>query len=115
MTPAFGRRAMHSNASFRARFLQLRDGRAVSLRAARPADAEDVQRFVRGLSQDSRRNRFFSPVRELTRDQLDRVIRTRDPNDLTLVAATMDHGPQIVALAQHAMCEAGNAEFAVVV
>jgi acetyltransferase len=108
---------MHSYSTdgFLAQSLHLKDGRAVALRAARPDDAAGVQQFVRGLSQDSRRNRFFSPLRELTRDQLDRVLRTPDPRDLTLVAATTDDQPQIIALAQHVQCEPGNAEFAIVV
>ena len=110
-------RATHSDATagFAARLLRLNDGRAVALRTARPEDAPGVQQFVRGLSPDSRRNRFFGPVRELTSDQLDRVIRVRDPRELALVTETVSGEPRIVALAQHAVSEPPHAEFAVVV
>ena len=96
--------------------LSLRDGRAVALRPARPGDAPAVQQFVRGLSTATRRSRFFSPVRELSPEQLDRLTRVREPRELALVAVTADgDATRIVAMAQHALCEPPNAEFAVVV
>lgn len=105
-----------ASATFAARVLRLADGRAVAVRAARPDDGPAVQRFVRGLSVSSLRNRFFAGVRQLSPDQLDRLTRARDPRELALVAE-MTEGTQtrVVALAQHALCEPPNAEFAVVV
>jgi len=47
---------------------------AVSFARVRPGDAEAVQEFVRGLSLESRRERFFAPVSELTPGQLERVV-----------------------------------------
>jgi acetyltransferase len=99
-----------------ARIVRLKDGRRVALRVARPGDIPAVQQFVRGLSERSRRNRFFAPVRELSPDQLDRVTRTRPPSELALVAETVEGArSRIVAMAQYAVCEALDAEFAVVV
>ena len=43
-----------------------------------------------GLSERSRRYRFFSPVRELSPDQLERVMRSRPPSELALVAEAAD-------------------------
>jgi acetyltransferase len=105
-----------ASATFAARVLRLKDGRAVAVRAARPDDAPAVQRFVRELSARSLRNRFFAALRELSPDQLDRLTRPRDPRELALVAE-MTEGTQtrVVALAQHALSEPPNAEFAVVV
>ena len=75
-----------------------------------------VQQFVRGLSERSRRNRFFAPLRELSPDQLDRVTRSRPPGELALVGETVDGAEsRIVALAQYVVCEPLDAEFAVVV
>jgi GNAT superfamily N-acetyltransferase len=75
-----------------------------------------VQQFVRGLSDRSRCNRFFAPVRELSPDQLERVTRSRPPNELAIVGETPERaGSRIVAMAQYAVCEPLNAEFAVVV
>lgn len=94
----------------------LRDGRPVQLRAARRADRDAVQQFVRGLSPDARRRRFFGPVAELSPDQLDRVTRVRLPHELALVAVDGAAGwPRIVAMAQYALDDAREAEFAVVV
>ena len=99
-----------------AQIVRLRDGRSVALRAARSQDIPAVQEFVRGLSSASRRNRFFAPIRELSPDQLDRVTRSRPPDELALVCETVQgSGRRIVAMAQYAMCEALDAEFAVVV
>ena len=99
-----------------ARIVRLRDGRPVALRVARSEDVSAMQQFVRGLSDRSRRNRFFAPVRELSPDQLDRVTRSRPPGELALVGETAEGaGSRIVAMAQYAVCERLDAEFAVVV
>jgi len=97
------------------RIFRLRDGRTVALRAARSKDGSAIQQFVRGLSTRSRLNRFFSPVRELSPDQLERVTRS-DPGALTLVGEIAERmGARIVAMAQYAACEPPDAECAVVV
>lgn len=99
-----------------ARIVRLRDGRSVAVRVARSEDVSAVQRFVRGLSDRSRYNRFFAPVRELAPDQLERVTRSRPPGELALVGETTEGGgSRIVAMAQYAGCEPLDAEFAVVV
>ena len=99
-----------------ARIVKLRDGRRVGLRAAASEDASAVQQFVRGLSDQARRNRFFAPVRELSADQLERVMRSRPPSELALLAESADGtGSRIVAMAQYAACEMRDAECAVVV
>jgi GNAT superfamily N-acetyltransferase len=88
----------------------------VALRVACSEDISDVQQFVRGLSDRSRRNRFFAPVRELSPDQLIRVTRSRPPSELSLVAETTEStGSRIVAMAQYAVCEPLDAELALVV
>jgi acetyltransferase len=81
---------------------------AVSLARVRPGDAQAVQEFVRGLSLESRRERFFAPVSELTPGQLERVV---SGPGLSLAAW---HRGRIVALAQYAR-DAADAELAVVV
>jgi GNAT superfamily N-acetyltransferase len=99
-----------------ARVVRLKDGRPVALRVARSEDIPAVQRFVRGLSPRSRRNRFFSPVRELSADQLERVTHSRPPDALALVGETQEGAQsRIVAMAQYAACEPLDAELAVVV
>ncbi len=99
-----------------ARIVRLRDGRPVALRVARSEDVSAVQQFVRNLSHRSRLNRFFAPVHELSPDQLDRVTRSHPPGELALVGETAEGAEsRIVAMAQYAVCEPLDAEFAVVV
>jgi acetyltransferase len=99
-----------------ARTVRLKDGRPVALRIARSEDVPAVQHFVRRLSERSRRNRFFAPVRELSRDQLERLTRSRPPDELAIVGETAEGAEsRIVAMAQYAVCEPLDAEFAVVV
>src|SRR4051812_19831575 len=79
------------------RIVSLTGGRRVGVRVARSEDVSAVQQFVRGLSDRSRRNRFFAPVRELSPDQLERLTRSRPPGELALVAETTgDAGSRIV-------------------
>lgn len=99
-----------------ARIVRLKDGRQVAIRVARSEDTSAVQQFVRGLSERSRRNRFFSPLRELSPDQLDRVTRSRPPAELALVGETVEGAEsRIVAMAQYVVCEPLDTEFAVVI
>lgn len=88
--------------------LQLYPGREVSVAPLRSQEAAAVQDFVRRLSLQSRRERFFAPVSELSPDALARVISSPG---LSIAAW---HGGRVVALAQYAR-GAAEAEFAVVV
>jgi acetyltransferase len=99
-----------------ARSVRLKDGRLAALRVACAGDAPAVQRFVRGLSVSSRMNRFFSPIRELSPDLLDRITRSRLPGEFTLVGESLDGAEsRIVAMAQYVVDEPLDAEFALVV
>jgi acetyltransferase len=99
-----------------ARNIRLQDSRRVVARIANIEDSSAVQQFVRGLSDNSRRNRFCAPIRELSPYQLERLTRSRPPNELVIVGETHDNsGSRIVAMAQYAGCDALEAEFAVVV
>jgi len=100
-----------------AQMVRLKDGRAVALRVADSKDGAAVQQFVRGLSEQSRRYRFFAPLRELSPDQLERVTRSHPPDELALVGEiTAENGESlIVAMAQYVAGASLDAEFAVVV
>lgn len=98
------------------RLVRLRDGRAVVVRSARPADAEAVQQFVRELSPLARRRRFLGALSELSPAQLDRLTGAPNPRDLSLVALSAHAGePRVVAMTQYATDDPGTAEFALVV
>lgn len=103
-------------AAFSARSARLPDGRAVLIRAARPADAPAVQAFVRWLSPLARRRRFLGALSELSPAQLDRLTCVRDPRELSLLAfAGSAQGAPVVAMAQYALDDPASAEFALVV
>jgi acetyltransferase len=86
---------------------------AIAIRAAHPCDAEAIQRFVRGLSRESRRRRFFAPIHELSPEQLDRLTSTASADDLSLLV--LDGDGKIIGMGQCAATGGGAAEFAVVV
>jgi acetyltransferase len=76
------------------------------IRALAPDDAARVQAFVRGLSPETRRERYFSAIRELSPGHLERLVRAVMP-DLSLAAFA---GERIVGIA-----ECSREEFAIVV
>jgi acetyltransferase len=101
-------------ATFPPAMTRARDGRRALVRPVHAADAPLVQAFVRALSPESRRNRFFGAVRELSPAQLERMTRFDGATGLGLVALA-DEATRIVGIAQHAVCDPPHAELAVVV
>lgn len=94
----------------------LKDGRRGVIRSTRATDGPAIQAFVRRLSIRSRRNRFFSPISELSRDQIERITRSLPSDGLALVCEAAVAGEsRIVALAQYVIGEPLEAEFALVV
>jgi acetyltransferase len=98
------------------RTTSLKDGRRALIRSACVTDGPAIQAFVRRLSIRSRRNRFFSPISELSRDQIERITRALPSDGLALVCEVVNAGEsRIVAMAQYVIEEALEAEFALVV
>lgn len=64
------------------------DGRLWTLRPIRPEDAQALQDFIRGLSEESRYMRFVSMMRELTPRMLARYTLIDYHRELALVATT---------------------------
>jgi len=93
--------------------VRLADSRNVLVRPTGHADADAVQAFVRRLSPDSRRRRFFAAVSELPPDQLRRMTVPAGADDLSVIALADDGS--VVGTAQCAFDDAGEAEFAVAV
>jgi acetyltransferase len=65
---------------------QFKDGQRWTLRPIRPEDAEALQTFMRGLSDESRYMRFVSMLRELTPRMLSRYTRIDYDRELALIA-----------------------------
>ena len=93
------------------------DGHAIAVRAITADDRDRVAAFVRKLTPQSRRRRFFSAIRELSAAMLDRLTHP-DPARERVLVATSGAGPnrRIVALAQVTPTDDGqDCEFALVV
>jgi GNAT superfamily N-acetyltransferase len=98
--------------------IQLRNGRAVTVRAIRTDDRDKLQDAIRALSPDSRYSRFFSPLRELPASLLERATNPDAEGEVQLVAVTgtRDDQTRIVAGARYAATAvSGDCEFAVAV
>ena len=93
--------------------LRLPGGERVTVRPARPDDAEKVQTYVRGLSALSRYNRFFGPLRELPPAELARVTGMDAPGRATWVAETRGSRPAVIGELRYAVLSDTACEFAI--
>ncbi|NYT22106.1 GNAT family N-acetyltransferase [Alcaligenaceae bacterium] len=92
-TTGYSHMAIHPYPRHLAQMRQMRDGRPWLLRPIRPEDAEPLQEFVRGLSDESRYMRFVSMLRELTPHMLARYTRIDYHRELALVATIHEPNP----------------------
>ena len=83
------------------------------MRPAHRADAPAIQAFVRQLSPDTRRKRFFGPIVELSPQQLERLTERASLSDLSLLA--FNAAAELVGMAQCVATGGAEAEFALVV
>lgn len=89
-------------APYRPRFLKLRDGREVTLRAIRETDAAAIGRAFDRLSAASRYSRFMEHKKELDPAALERGVHPRPGRDFAFVATTPTaDGFDIVGAAQY--------------
>ncbi|HEY0847769.1 MAG TPA: GNAT family N-acetyltransferase [Noviherbaspirillum sp.] len=81
---------------------RLRDGTAVTLRAARVDDDVLIRQLVRGLSTTSRYQRFFYPLHELPPKMMDRFTHNAPLEAMTLLAVVRQRGRETcIAMAQY--------------
>jgi len=78
------------------RALRTAQGECVTLQPIGPCDAGALQAYVRGLSPESRYNRFFGAMSELPPTELDRVIHFDRRCELALLAKTRVDGKRVV-------------------
>lgn len=95
-------------------FFRLPGGVPVVVRAIRPRDADRLQAYVRGLSHESRRNRFLGILSELAPTELARIARMDRPDALALLAFVADgHEGSIIGEAIQAIAPgSGQCEIA---
>jgi acetyltransferase len=95
---------------------QLADGTDITIRPIRPEDAELVQNFVRGLSEEARYFRFMNSVHELTEAMLVRFTQIDYSKEIALVAVTREAPETELGVARFAINPDGEScEFAIVV
>src|SRR5215472_12837262 len=93
-------------------FFHLPGGVPVMVRAIRPNDAGRLQVYVRGLSVESRRNRFLGILSELAPTELARISRMDRPAALALLAFIADgrqDSMQDTLIGEAIQATAGNA------
>ncbi len=96
---------------------QLADGTDITIRPIRPEDAELVQAFVRGLSEESKYFRFMSSMQELTETMLVRFTQIDYSREMALIAVTLAQNREVeLGVARYAINPDGDScEFALVV
>ena len=94
--------------------LRLPAGGCVTLRPVGASDGAVLQAYVRGLSSESRYNRFFGALNELPPSELEHVTHLDRTYEVALVAeADVDGAPIVVAEARYALSrERRECEFA---
>lgn len=99
------------------RKLALRDGTPITIRPIRPDDAEIEQAFVRGLSEESRYNRFMTTISELPPKKLAFFTEVDYQRHMALIATLARDGrEEEIGVARYVASEtAGECEFAVTV
>ena len=106
-------------AAYRPRRLQLRDGRAVTLRAISPADAPEIAQAFERLTAESRYSRFMQHKRQLDPAALERGVHPRPGLDFAFVATVpAADGIDIVGAAQYVRArddDPSTCEFAITV
>src|SRR5262245_19644502 len=97
--------------------VRLRDGRHVTLRPIRTEDEDKLQEAIRALSAQSSYYRFFSPLRELSAQLLERATRPEPERELQLVAVVGEGAQEkIIGGARYAAAPGSrDCEFAVAV
>jgi acetyltransferase len=96
---------------------QLADGTDITIRPIRPEDAELVQSFVRGLSEESKYFRFMGSMQELTETMLVRFTQIDYSREMALIAVTVEQEKEIeIGVARFAINPDGDTcEFALVI
>ncbi|GAB2599792.1 hypothetical protein GCM10027034_36150 [Ramlibacter solisilvae] len=92
---------------------QLRDGRAVEIRAQRPTDLEGLRNALRRMSEETIVRRFFAPRRSFTPQEVASFIDIDFSRHVALVADLLLEGrPQIVGAGRYIVSSPETAEVA---
>ncbi|MEW9897451.1 bifunctional acetate--CoA ligase family protein/GNAT family N-acetyltransferase [Chitinivorax sp. PXF-14] len=90
----YGHMAIHPYPADLISAATLKDGTIVNVRPMRPEDAELQQIFVRGLSEESRYNRFMNTMKQLPDSLLIRLTQLDYARELALIGYIVDENGQ---------------------
>lgn len=95
----------------------LPDGTEIVIRPIRPEDAQLLQEFVRGLSEESRYFRFISSIQELSPKTVARMTQIDYDREMALIAVIEENGREVELGAARYVTnpDAESCEFALVV
>ena len=101
------------------KYVQIDDGRRVSIRQIAAADQDGLRSFFAALSPATRRLRFLCPIKEVPEELLHKLTQVDQRNHVAFIAeaeSVSDQPPTIVAEARYARSASSNcAELALVV
>lgn len=95
------------------RHVKLRDGTAVWLRPLRPEDAALYPEFLKDVTIDDLRLRFFSAMRELRPEMIDRLVHYDPANAMAFIAIEEKSGHMLGVVRLHDNDDGNTAEFAI--
>ena len=113
----YGHMAIHPYPTHLIERVQLPSGQDLVIRPIRPEDAEMVQTFVRGLSEQTKYFRFMQVIKELTPEMLVRFTQIDYDREMALIGVVEEDGQDVeVGVARYMSRPGGDScEFAIVV
>src|ERR1700755_3141541 len=76
--------------------LRSKSGAAITVRFVEPRDADSIQNYFRGLSSNSRYNRFFGAMSQLPPALLERFIHVGEADQFSVVATMEVDGHETI-------------------
>ncbi len=95
------------------RHITLRDGERVLIRPLKPEDAAFYADFISHVTQSDLRLRFFSVMRELSPEMIDKLVHYDPAVAMAFIALDEDDGRMLGVVRLHDDAKGGTAEFAI--
>ena len=115
--PPYGHMAIHPYPVHLIERVQMPDGTDLIIRPIRPEDAEMVQNFVRGLSEQTKYYRYMQAIKELTPEMVVRFTQIDYDREMALIGVKEGvEGDEMAGVARYSSRPGGEVcEFAIVV
>ncbi|MBK8637001.1 MAG: bifunctional acetate--CoA ligase family protein/GNAT family N-acetyltransferase [Chromatiaceae bacterium] len=115
--PPYGHMAIHPYPVHLIERVQMPDGTDLVIRPIQPEDAQMVQNFVRGLSEQTKYYRYMQAIKELTPEMLVRFTQIDYDREMALIGVKEEgDGDEMAGVARYSSHPGGETcEFAIVV